>query len=265
MVRWFALVAFVVATIWFAFFDTGWLDRRPVERILFIGHSLTYNNRMPEMVEKMADSAVSDVRFDIVMQALPGGSLEKHWNNAQTRQRLAEGNWDRVLIHPESWHQPLQSGHEHFSYGAQLFEQAGGARRVVVTTWTGNDADYEDAPLSRADHFHNIEINMRALANRTGADLIDVAQVWNDVSSQPLPFSLYRRDGHHPSLEGSYLAALVICAELTRSDIANVTWVPWRMSGEHAALLRERVRRSLQAHRMAGFADQGQGGPAVAR
>jgi len=61
-----------------------------------------------------------------------------------------------------------------------------------------------------------------------------------------LPFSLYK-DGNHPSLEGSYLAALVVYAGLSHGDVAAVTYVPWRMKSDHAALLRERVQAALTA------------------
>ena len=250
MVRGFALIAIVVAAIWFGFFDTAWRDRRPVERILWLGHSFTYNHDMPDMVARIADSAGSEVRYDIVVQAFGGASLEKHWNNARSRESLAEGNWDRVVIHPESRLGPLEAGDDYFRHGAMLFEAAGNARRVIVSTWIGSDP--------RPEYLSNLETNLRGLANLTGAQLIDVAQVWEDVRAQPLPFPLYRSDGHHPSLQGSYLAALVVYAELAQADVGNVRYAPWRMSREDAALLRDRVQRSLRRRRMAGFANSPQ-------
>ncbi|TFI57490.1 hypothetical protein E2493_14885 [Sphingomonas parva] len=68
-----------------------------------------------------------------------------------------------------------------------------------------------------------------------------------------MPFSLYR-EGNHPSLAGSYAAALVVYACLSKGDVDAVRWVPRGLGGEHAALLRARVGQSLRARHMAGAA-----------
>ena len=252
MLRWIVAAAVALAAIWFGFVDNDWLDRRPVQRILYLGDSYTYYNDLPAMVAEMADSAGSDVRFDITMRAFPNAKLEDHWNNETTRSLLAQGDWDRVMVQPESYFQELEGDHSHFRLGSRLFEAAGRAQRAIVVSWTASEDAYQNRPMTRAEHFQNIETNHRGLASRTGAGLIDVARVWRDVEAEALPFSLYQRDGNHPSLEGSYLAGLVIYAQLAQRDVQDVTYVPWRMRGEDAALLRERVQRSLHAHGMAG-------------
>lgn len=241
-----ALVAIAVAAIWFGFVDNDWLDRRPAQRVLFLGDSYTYYNDMPSMVTEIADSAGSDIRYDITVRAFPNATLEGHWNNARTRSLLTEDNWDRIIVQPESYFERLNADSVHFNYGSRLLPPTGTTHRAIVVSWTASDGQYANGPVSRVEHFRNIEANSRALASRTGADLIDVAQVWEDVSAEELPFSLYK-DGNHPSVEGSYLAALVIYAELTQADVTEVTYVPWGMSGDNAAQLRDRVQQSLRA------------------
>jgi hypothetical protein len=92
-----------------------------------------------------------------------------------------------------------------------------------------------------------LQENLRGLAIATGADVIDVATVWERVRTEQLPFSLYQ-DGNHPSLEGSYLAALVIYANLSNSGVDRVTYVPWGMSSDDAALLRSKVQAALNGY-----------------
>ena len=100
-VRLLVLAGLALAAIWFGFVDNGWLDRRPVQRLLFLGHSLTYYNDIPAMVAKMADSADSPIRYEITMSAFPNAGLDNHWNNRRTRELLAQGGWDRVIAQPE--------------------------------------------------------------------------------------------------------------------------------------------------------------------
>ena len=251
MMRLGALVAVAAAAIWFGVVDNDWLDRRPVQRVLYLGDSYTYYNDMPSMVTAMADLAGSDIRYDISVRAFPNATLEGHWNNSGTRSLLGQGNWDRILVQPESYFQILNADNGHFNQGSRLLRQAGSAKPAIVVSWTASEAHYANAPVTRAEHFRNIEANSRALASRTGADLIDVAQVWEDVSTEALPFSLYK-DGNHPSVEGSYLVALVIYAELAHADVDDVTYVPRGMSAENAASLRDRVQRSLRSRGMVG-------------
>ncbi|MGZ8312324.1 MAG: hypothetical protein ACXWU1_12500 [Allosphingosinicella sp.] len=251
--RWVALVACAFAAIWFGFLQNDWLDRRPVQRVLFLGDSYTYYNDMPAMVTEMADSAGSENRIAITMRAFPSATLEDHWNNSETRSLLAQGGWDRIVVQPESYLQMLDAGSEHYRFGSRLLNGTGVARPAIVVSWTASNAHYESKPVTRAEHFRNLERNSRGLAARTGGELIDVAQVWEDLLADDLPFSLYKDDGNHPSLEGSYAAALVVYASLSGRNVADVAYVPWSMNGEHATLLRDRVQESLRARGMAGF------------
>lgn len=69
--RLLGLAVLALTAIWFGLIDNDWLDRRPVQRILFLGHSLTYYNDMPAMVAKMADSAGSPIRYEDHHERLP--------------------------------------------------------------------------------------------------------------------------------------------------------------------------------------------------
>ena len=60
------------------------------------------------------------------------------------------------------------------------------------------------------------------------------------------PFRL-ERDGNHPTLHGSYLAALVFYAHLSGGDVAEITYVPAGLPPGDAALLRRLVKTALRA------------------
>jgi hypothetical protein len=245
-VRWVLLLGLAFAAIWFGFVENSWLDPRPVQRVLFIGHSRTYYNNMPAMVAKMADSAGSDVRYEVTMQAFAGATAEDHWHNAKTEALLARGNWDRVILQLDAVlpkDEPDSSGL--FVYGSQLIAKAATkSQPAIISDWTFRDPFYEKYSWNRADHFQKTELHYQGLAQQAGAQLIDVARVWEEVRSQDLTFSLYK-DDDHPSLEGSYLVALVVYSALSGMDPTAVTYVPWGMSKKDAAHLKQRVKTTL--------------------
>jgi len=240
------LVAIVFTAIWFGLVDNDWLDRRPVQRMLFLGHSYTYYNDMPAMVAKMADSAGSPVRFDITMSAFPNADLEDHWNNARTRQLLAQGGWYRVIAQPETDFQLQSPDSSLYVYGGKLLVGTGEQPPAIIISHLASESFYrrQNWTTLRSDHADILQENLRGLAIATSADVIDVASVWDRVRAEKLPFSLYK-DGNHPSLAGSYLAALVVYAALSRGDVTAVTYVPWGLSDADASLLRGLVQESL--------------------
>lgn len=246
--RLFGVAAIVLTAFWFGLVDNNWLDRRPAKRILYLGHSLTYYNDMPAMVEKMADSADSPVRYDIVMQAFPNASLEDHWRSRKTRQLLKQGGWDRVILQPERRYDQQAVGSGQYDFATRLLTGASKERPAIVISWLPEESWYRHRNYA-GGRVANVEIlqgNLRGIAYATDSDVIDIGTVWDQVRADELPFTLYS-DGNHPSLEGSYLAALVVYAALSHDDVSRVTYVPWRMNGADAELLRERVQSALAA------------------
>ena len=244
--RLLGLVALALAAIWFGLVDNDWADPRPVQRLLFIGHSRTYYNDMPAMVAKMADSAGSPTRYEVSMQAFAGATAKSHWNNAKTQELLADGEWDRLILQPDYvWRNDEPSSSGLYIYGKQILAKgATKSQPAVISDWTFRDDFYGNYNWNRAEHFEKSESAYRGLAYQTGAQLIDVARVWEIVRDEELPFSLYK-DDDHPTLEGSYLVALVVYASLSGSDVSAVTYVPWSMSNKDGALLRDRVKSAL--------------------
>ena len=243
--RLLGVAAVVLAAIWFGFVGNDWFDRRPVHRILFLGHSYTYYNDMPAMVGKMADSANSPAHYDIIMSAFPNATLEDHSLNARTRDLLAQGGWYRIVAQPEGGLNYRSADSAMFVAGASLLVGTAEQPPAILISWQATDAFCrKHYSMSRNDVAAIAQENLRGLAIATGADVIDIARAWDRVTASGLPFSLYK-DGNHPSLHGSYLAALVVYEGLSHDDVTKVSYVPWGLSGDDAKLLRERVQASL--------------------
>jgi hypothetical protein len=245
-VRLLAALALGLTALWFGFVKNDWLDTRPVQRLLFIGHSRTYYNDMPDMVAKMADSAGSPIRYEVTMLAFGGATAKDHWNSQKTRAALARADWDRLILQPDYvWrHHELESS-DLYIYAPKILEVGfTKSQPAVISDWTFRDPFYHKYSWSRAEHYEKSQSHYRALAYQTGAQLIDVARVWEGLHDRDLSFSLYK-DDDHPTLEGTYLVAFVVYAELSGHNPSAVTYVPWGMEGADAEHLRQEVSQAL--------------------
>lgn len=218
-------------------------DKRPVRSMLFIGNSRMYYNEMPVMLRKMADSAGAKERFDIVMRALPAGTLQLSWNDPETR-RLLKQHWQDVVVQAESNAQSSEQATEQFfDYGERLIHEAkstGGTPTLIVNWVYGEDLFKGREPDMRSWYYGRIQRDYARLSGMTGARLVNVAQVWERVHAAAPELPLYL-DGNHPTLQGSYLSALTLYAHFSGTDGSNVTYVPHGMSVAEAAIIRRMV------------------------
>jgi hypothetical protein len=218
-------------------------NKRPVRAMLFIGNSRMYYNDLPAMLRKMADSAHAKERFAIVMRALPAGTLQLSWNDAETRCLLKQ-HWRDVVVQAESNAQSSeQATAQFFDYGERLIREAGstGGTPALIVNWVyGEDLFKGRGPGMRSWYYGRIQGDYARLSNMTGARLVNVAEVWERVHAAAPQLPLYL-DGNHPSLQGSYLSALALYAHLSGTDGADVTYVPHGMAAAEAAIIRRMV------------------------
>lgn len=238
-------IAVVAGFVWFGVSQTGWMDSRPVEKLLFVGHSRTYANGLPDMVVRIADSADSPVRYEATMQARPGASLKDHWRSTETRDMLANGSWDHIIIQPNIVWRDDDDSSDFMTYGKRFVSEAAKKSTTsVVVDWPLRDPFYRDHGWTRSGHIMKTAAANRRLASASGAELVDVGRVWETIDTPTLPFSLYK-DDDHPSVQGTYLVALVIADAIADIDLAQVDYVPSGMTDDEAALVRTQVERAL--------------------
>lgn len=260
LVRAFGLAAMLAGLVWFGFFNSAsarevaglaWdsFDSRPARSILFIGNSRTYPHGMPYMIRRMADSANAPEKYQVRMHALPGESFEEHWNNPRVRGLIAEGFDDIVLQESSGGHTTREESEEFLLHGERLVDDAvaHGARPILFVGWNYGPSVFRDGPPgAEARYYRRIQRDHLRLARRSGARRANVGEVWRAVLAADPPFRL-ERDGNHPTLHGSYLAALVFYAQLSGRGVADVSYVPSGLSSEDAALLRKLVGSALGA------------------
>jgi hypothetical protein len=170
-------------------------------RVLFIGNSLTYWNDLPLIVQALADSAGGEP-LAVMTVAFPDYNLDDHRARGAAERAIALGQWDVVVLQqgPSSVEENRVQLRE--SVGV-LSEQirAVGATPALYSVWPSEGR--------RADFPRAIESYTLA-ARDVGGLLFPVASAWLAAWERDATITLYSADGLHPSVAGSYLAALVM-------------------------------------------------------
>ncbi len=173
-------------------------------RVLFIGNSLTFANDLPAIVQSLAEA--SGQKLVYITVAFPDFSLKEHWQQGDAQKAIARGKYDFVVL------QQGPSGLEDsrkvlFDY-ARLFDREirrSGAKPAMYMVWPSR---------ARFSDFDRVVESYRLAALEISAILLPVGQAWLEAWKRDASISLYSEDGFHPSIEGSYLAGLVIYKEL---------------------------------------------------
>jgi hypothetical protein len=181
-------------------------------RVLFIGNSLTYSNRLPEMVAALARVA-KQKKLSYKTVAYANYSLEDHWNEKEVHKQLKDKKWDYVVMQQgpsasEDGRKLLIDYSKRFA--AEVVDS--GARPVVFGVW---------APRSyRPQMFERTIESYRLAAKEIGGIYVPAARAWRLALDRDPTLRLYSPDDFHPSVQGTYLAALVVFQKLYgKSDV----------------------------------------------
>jgi hypothetical protein len=177
----------------------------PGNGILFVGNSLTYTEDLPGLVEGLASAVGKPLQTASI--AVPGYSLEDHWNQGDALRFIDRGGWSVVVLQqgPSS----LEESRTLLRRDTARFDQrvrAVGARTALFSVWPES---------SRQSAFSAVAESYSLAAADVGGIYLPVTQAWLNAWERDPSLPLYSADGFHPSAHGSYLAALVIAAALT--------------------------------------------------
>ena len=214
--------------------------------ILIMGNSYVASNSLHNLV----DGVMNDASISSNVSALTGGGmrLSQHWSNVasaghQWNTTLNNGNWDWVVLQDQSQIPGFPRSQAEWVASkdgavelAEVIEDNGG-ETVLMMTWGRRDGDSNNAwrfpdfstmqdelESGYLDYRDNISANGGnawvapvGLAFEHIHDKI-VAEGGTPTNSGNTFYNLYTGDGSHPSLSGSYLAAVVIYATITGND-----------------------------------------------
>jgi hypothetical protein len=186
-------------------------------KILFIGNSFTYSNRMPQMLQGLAAS--QNRRIEVAVQANGDDTLEKLWQDGKAAEKIKEKNWDIVVLQ-EYGAGPIDNLKGMKEYTAKFHEliKKQGARTVLFMTWP---------PQNKMATQRRIAIAYDETAKELGATVVPVGLAWQKAISGSKPVTLHAADKKNPNESGSYLTACVFYAALL--DAKTVVGMPGRL------------------------------------
>ncbi len=174
--------------------------------VLFIGSSLTYTNDLPGMVSHLLLAASDHDRVVVESIAEPNFGLEDHWNDEGTRDRIRRGSWDVVIFQQgPSATEGRPSLLDYTARFAPLVREGGGVPGLYMV-WPDEARTFDFAGVRES-----------YLAAATGVDgyFFPSGVAWQEAWKADASLSLYGPDGFHPSISGTYLAAVVIYEQLS--------------------------------------------------
>jgi len=175
-------------------------------RVLFLGNSLTFTNDLPALLRRLG--AADGITIETRDESQPNYALEDHWHRPASRDALTGEHWDVVILQqgPSS----LASSRTHLIAWARTWASAArarnGTRPALYMVWP-------DA--SRLAYFGDVSRSYRLAAESAGTALYPAGDAWRAAWARDPSLALYGPDGFHPSMMGSYLAALTIYRGMT--------------------------------------------------
>jgi hypothetical protein len=184
-----------------------WGEWEPPRRLLFVGNSYTFaNGGLERVVAGLAASAhpgdpvyASEITFG-------GYTLEDHWNTQATRDSIAGGDWDMVVLQEQST-RPVEAPGLMMQYAILLDSLIAetGAGTCLFMTWA---REYDPAMIDGLSYAYGW------VGHELGATVSPAGLAWERCIADYPGIDLYESDGSHPTQAGTYLTACVFYAVL---------------------------------------------------
>lgn len=217
------------------------------KRTLFLGNSYTASNNLPQMIDNVANSTGDDLIYD---SYTPGGyTLMGHSTNTTSLNKIAQGNWDFVVLQEQSQLPSFpdsQVQNQVYPYAQQLNnyinQQNSCTETVFYMTWGRKNGDASNCanwpPVCTYIGMDDLlNERYRFMAEENDAILSPVGAVWRYIRDNYPTIELYSTDGSHPSVAGTYAAACSFYTTLFRKDPEQITFTAG-LSDEIATAIR---------------------------
>jgi hypothetical protein len=175
-------------------------------KVLFIGNSFTQRNDLLGRFSAMA--AEKDVQVQHKLMSRGGASLRTHWNAGLAARAIATEGYDYVVLQEQST-LPVKNA-KRLAENVRLFDTVinqAGSKSVLYMTWAKQHAPLSQEAITEA---------YRSIGAEIGALVVPVGAVWQRIRAEHDRPQLFDRDGSHPSVAGTYLAACVFLSSLLK-------------------------------------------------
>jgi len=230
--------------------------------VFFIGNSLTDYNDLPALVRSLSTAAglnwvveaqtlssTPDAPGDRVHHAgsqvglsravVDGGELEDHWNRGIAIPRIQNGNWDVVVLQQGPSAQPeTRAGLRKWTARFNDIVREAGGRSALYMVWPMTD---------RFSDYDRVRDSYALAARDVGGFYLPAGESWRAAWREHPAVALYGPDGFHPTLAGSYAAALTIFVGLAGISPLGLP-APGGLDGETAELLQRAAQEAIDTY-----------------
>jgi hypothetical protein len=173
-------------------------------KILFIGNSFTARNNVPGLIASMAESRGHTLEHKLISAG--GASLRMHWNKGDAQKAMEKTRYDYVVLQEQST-LPVKNA-QRSQENIRLFDaaiKASGAKTALYLTWARQKVPQTQQAITEC---------YASVGEELGATVVPAGVAWKrflETHDRPV---LHDKDGSHPTLAGSYLAACVFLGVL---------------------------------------------------
>lgn len=207
-------------------------NAQTTKRVLFIGNSYIYTNDLPAILEEIALNMGDTLLYE---QSTPGGySFAQHLENVTTISKIEAGGWDYVILQEQSQIPsfPIEQVEEDcFPFAANLCDlielNNPCAEIMFFMTWGRENGDSQNCanwpPVCTYEGMDDLlHERYMMMADQNDALVGAVGAVWRYIRDNNSEIELYSADQSHPSLTGSYAAAVCFYASIFRKDPEDI-------------------------------------------
>lgn len=222
----FSILIVIISCLVFLF----WPVSKEKTKILFIGNSYTYRNDMPTIFKEIAISKGKKVFVEAC--TLGKATLYIHSNRFAVRNAINSQDWDYVIV---------QGSSRDFINDDSLIKRKTlpalekliqavqknnpNTKMLFYMTW-GYKNGYK--PQEEVNTFEKMADKIRdqylELYKAYNIGVVPVGMAWKDSRRKRSEVKLYVKDGAHPSLKGSYLAACCFYAAIYNDSPIGSTY-----------------------------------------
>ena len=209
-------------------------------KVLFIGNSFTYFNELQDLFQNLCAAAGHDV---VARRRTVGGYGVEHHTAFDTDHGkavladLAEG-WDYAVIQGQSSQPALNRGLflEKSKVLAETIRE-NGAKPLFYQTWAYQDGTEKLAStgLSYNDFFEELKVGYAMAAEENAAPQVFVGQMFLALNQPAGPLNLICEDHFHPTLLGSYAAAVCFFHHFFPGEVSD--FIPEGVTKEQADII----------------------------
>jgi PKD repeat protein len=204
--------------------------------VLFLGNSYSSYNNLPQLVQSLSSSAGKTLIIDSNM---PGGmTISGHVNNATSIAKISQGNWDYVVIQEQSQIPSIDYYRYNEMYPAMtdlksLIEQYNPCAKIITyMTWgrqyggqqCGPGATYCSPVFVDFNHMQDsLTSAYLEISEQLNIQCAPVGVTWQNILNDTT-LILHSNDNSHPTIDGSYVAALSIYSSIWKQPSNGIVF-----------------------------------------